>query len=115
MTIELDDVRASTSKKLARVKDASRQVLDVLDARRGEAGEQLGRLKEKAGVAALHARDKAGVAGRKSYDTVKQNPIPTGLAVLGAGVGLFLLLNPKTRGVATSAALRLWDQFKTRR
>jgi hypothetical protein len=115
MTIDLDDARTSNSKPLAKVKDAGRHVLEVLDARRGEAGEQIGRLKEKAGVAASHARDKAGVVGRRGYDTVKQNPIPTGLAVLGAGVGLFLLLNPKTRGAAANAALRLWNEVKARR
>jgi hypothetical protein len=115
MTFDVDDGRVSNSKRLDKVRDAGRQVLDVLDGRREQAAEQFGKLRSRAGSAALQARDHAGVYGKRGLTRVKQNPVTTGLAVVGAGVGLLLLLNPKTRTAATSAAMKLWEQLKARR
>ena len=115
MTFDVDDGRLSNSRRLDKVRDAGRQVLDVLDSRREQAGEQFGRLRSRAGSAALQARDQAGVYGRRGLTTVKQKPVSAGVAAIGAGIGLFLLLNPKTRSAATSVALRIWDEIKARR
>jgi hypothetical protein len=115
MTFDVDDGRLSNSKRLDKVRDAGRQVLDVLDSRREQAGEQFVKLRSRAGSAALQARDHAGQYGRRGLTTVKRKPVSTGVAAIGAGIGLFLLLNPKTRSAATSVALRIWDEIKARR
>ena len=84
--------------------EAADQARDTLD----RARENFEPVMEKTTALAQSAGRQVKSAGMAATQTVRRSPVTTVLAVAGAGVGLFLLLNGRTRALAVGAALRLW-------
>ncbi len=111
----LEDRAAAAAKDLnGRAGRGVRAARDAAEELGRAARERIGPAGERARELASRARHRASDVGHDAVGYVQRRPLPTGLVVAGAAVGLFLLLNGRTRTLALAAAGALWDRYRDR-
>ena len=77
--------------------------------------EQLGRVRAQAAPMTDGAGRQLSVAGQRALDEARRRPVMTTLAVVGAGIGLAMLLSGRARAGAAGAGSEAWKAYKRHR